>query len=102
MPEAAKGPRLWLRRERRDKRGRLTHPAMWYIRDDNRSQQSTGCGLNDRREAERCLADYICRRHLAAATAGIRDPSQIPVRLSTLCQRLSTGTFSTQGNGQSY
>jgi integrase len=79
MPEPAKGPRLWLRRERRDKRGRITHPTMWYIRDDNRSQQSTGCGLDDRRGAERCLADYICRRHLAAASAGTRDPSQIPV-----------------------
>jgi hypothetical protein len=38
MPEAAKGPRLWLRRERRDKSGAVTHKAMWFIRDDGRAR----------------------------------------------------------------
>ena len=41
MPEAAKGPRLWLRRERRDRSGAVTHKAMWFIRDDGRYQEGS-------------------------------------------------------------
>jgi integrase len=79
MPQAAKGPRLWLRRERRDPSGTLTHPTVWYIRDDGRYQESTGCGLDDRGEAEQQLAEYIARKRLDATPRGTRDPAAIPV-----------------------
>ena len=79
MPEAAKGPRLWLRRERRDRSGYITHKAVWFIRDDGRYQESTGCGLDDRRGAEQALAEYIARKRLATTFKSPRDPNTIPV-----------------------
>src|SRR5262245_54390484 len=78
MPEAAKGPRLWLRRERRDKSGAVTHKAMWFIRDDGRYQQSTGCGIDDRERAVQLLADYMAQKRLDGAR-GARDPASVPV-----------------------
>jgi integrase len=79
MPEAAKGPRLWLRRKRRDKSGAVTHPAIWYIRDDGRYQQSTGCSIDDRKRAVEKLADYIAQKRIAATPRGARDPAAIPI-----------------------
>jgi hypothetical protein len=78
MPEAAKGLRLWLRRERRDKSGAITHKAVWFIRDDGRYQQSTGCGVDDREGAVQLLAEYIAQKRLDGAR-GVRDPASIPV-----------------------
>src|ERR1700737_5350919 len=78
MPTTSKGPRLWLRRERRDKEGRITHPAVYVIRD-GRHQQSTGFGRDDRGEAERELEAYLNRKHTAQAKKSVRDPDQIPV-----------------------
>jgi integrase len=78
MPVSAKGARLWLRKERRDKRGRLTHPAVYVIRDGS-YQESTGCGRHDRAGAERELETYLNRKHTAATKKSIRDPDQIPV-----------------------
>jgi integrase len=79
MPEAAKGPRLWLRRERRDRSGNFTHKAAWFIRDDGRYQESTGCCLDDRRGAEQALAEYIAQKRLATTFKSPRDPNSIPV-----------------------
>src|SRR5260370_22582674 len=79
MPEAAKGPRLWLRRERRDRSGTVTHPAVWYIRDDGRYQDSTGCGVDDRRWAEQKLAEYLARKRLDEPPRSTRDPASIPI-----------------------
>jgi integrase len=79
MPEAAKGPRLWLRRERRDESGAVTHPAVWYIRDDGRYQASTGCRLDHRERAEQLLAEYIARKRLETTPRSPREPSAIPV-----------------------
>jgi len=78
MPEAAKGPRLWLRHERRDKSGAVTHKAVWFIRDDGRYQQSTGCGIDDRERAVQLLAEYIAQKRLDGAR-GARDPASVPV-----------------------
>jgi hypothetical protein len=78
MPPAAKGPRLWLRKAQRDRTGKVTHHAIWLIRDGS-YQESTRCGASDRRKAEQALADYITRKHLAEAAKGERDPSRIPV-----------------------
>jgi integrase len=78
MPARAKGPRLWLRKARRDKRGAITHPAVWIILDGRR-QESTECGPNDRVGAERALEQYLNRKHVAATAKGVRDPSEIYV-----------------------
>jgi integrase len=78
MPTAGKGPRLWLRGARRDKRGRITHRAVWLILDGSH-QESTECGRDDRGGAEKQLEAYLNRKHLAQAKVGARDPDQIPV-----------------------
>jgi integrase len=78
MPRRSKGTRLWLRRERRDKEGRITHPAVYVIRDGG-YQESTGCGQDDRGAAERKLEAYLNRKHTAQAKKSVRDPDQIPV-----------------------
>ena len=79
MSARSKGARLWLRRERRDANGRISHVATWVIRDGEH-QEGTGHGVDDRRGAERALAAYLTRKHLAQATLkGARHPSQTPV-----------------------
>lgn len=78
MPPRGQGPRLWLRRERRDAAGRVSHPAVWIIRDGGH-QQSTGCGANHRGDAERALAGYLASKHVESAAQGQRRPDQIPV-----------------------
>ena len=77
MPYRSKGPRLYLRRARRDKEGE--HAAIWIIRDGT-DQQSTGCAAHDIAGAERALAKYLASKHARAARqAGSRDPDQIPI-----------------------
>jgi hypothetical protein len=78
MPPTSKAPRLWLRKARRDKQGRVTHAAAWIIRDE-RHRESTGCGAGDRRGAEAKLEAYLNRKHTAAAKKSVRDPAQISV-----------------------
>jgi integrase len=78
MPRRSKGPHLWLRRAQHDRTGRLTHAAVWLIKDSGHCE-STRCGADDRRRAEATLASYIGRKHLAAAQAGVRAPAHIPV-----------------------
>jgi integrase len=78
MPAKSKGPRLWLRKARRQA-GRVTHPAVWVIRDGEH-QESTGCSQSDRGDAERALEAYLNRKHTAQAKkGGARDPDQIPI-----------------------
>lgn len=76
MPSPSKGPRLYLRRERRDRTGKLLRPAVYIIRD-GRYQQSTGCSRTDLCGAEEALAFYIGNKRLAPK--GPRDPAQIPI-----------------------
>jgi len=77
MPYRSKGPRLYLRRARRDKEGE--HAAIWIIRDGT-NQQSTGYTAHDIAGAERALAKYLASKHARAAKqAGNRDPDQIPI-----------------------
>jgi hypothetical protein len=78
MPRRGKGPRPWLRKAQYDRTGKLTHSAVWHIKD-GRYRESTRCGIDDRRRAERALADYIARKHLAGAETGVRPPAAIPV-----------------------
>jgi integrase len=55
-----------------------THNAVWIIRD-GKPTEGTGCRKDDREGAERALAEYLNRKHLAQASKGSRDPSQIPI-----------------------
>ncbi len=76
MPARSKGPRLYLRRARRDQAGQ--HAAIWTIRDGSR-EQSTGCPAHDLDGARRALAVYLANEHTKAAREGSRDPDQIPI-----------------------
>jgi integrase len=78
MSAKSKGPRLWLRRARRDRRRSVIRPAVWLILD-GRHQQSTGRGKDDRVGAESALERYLAGKRLKATKASIRDPAQIPV-----------------------
>jgi integrase len=78
MSRRGKGARLWLRQAQYDRSGRLTHAAVWLIKD-GQHRESTGCGVDDRQRAEAALANYISRKHLGEAQAGIRPPAQIPI-----------------------
>ena len=62
MPRPSKGARLWLRPARRDASGKITEAAHCVIKDGGR-QISTGCGIDDREEAEKRLADYIASKY---------------------------------------
>lgn len=67
MPAHAKGPRLYFRKD----------TATWTIRDGGR-RSSTGCGPQDREQAERALADYLATKYRPPKDQS-RDPSQVPV-----------------------
>lgn len=56
MPRTSKGARLWLRPARDD-----GSQAVWIIRDGG-YQRSTGCGVDNREEAEERLAEYIAEK----------------------------------------
>lgn len=77
MPPRGQGPHLYLRRERRDRASRVTHPAVWLVRD-GRYSESTRCGIDDRGSAEEWLAEYIARKHVTQAQIQ-RRADQIPV-----------------------
>ena len=62
MSRAGKGARLYLRAARRDAAGRLTHAAVWLIRDGPRTV-STRFGASARAQAETALADYISAKY---------------------------------------
>ena len=78
MPRRAKGARLWLRKAQHDKSGKLTHAAVWIIKD-GRYRESTGCSAEDYRQAEDQLADYIANKRLDNVRDGVRAPATIPV-----------------------
>lgn len=77
MPRRGRGPYLWLRPERRDGAGRVTHAAVWII-VDGRYQESTKCARRDLAGAERALQLFIGKKHLGAARRP-RDPAEIPI-----------------------
>jgi integrase len=71
-------PRLWKRPERRDKAGRVTHAALWFILDGGR-QFGTGVSVDDIRGAQKALADHINSKHIEEARSGPRPTDKIPV-----------------------
>jgi integrase len=77
MPARSKGPRLYLRRARRDNEG--AHTSVWLILD-GKDQRSTGCPAHDIAGAECALAKYLASKHARAAREiGSRDPDEIPI-----------------------
>ena len=74
MPARSKGARLWLRPSRTED-GR--HERATWIICDGKHQQSTGCALDDHREAQRRLARYIASKD--APPRRERDIAEIPV-----------------------
>jgi integrase len=77
LPARSKGPRLYLRRARRDNEG--GHASIWLVLD-GKDQRSTGCPAHDIAGAERALAKYLASKHAKAARqCGSRDPDQVPL-----------------------
>jgi integrase len=78
MSARSKGPRLWLRRERKDAIGVIRRSA-WIIRDAGHDE-STGCLAHDISGAEKALARYIATKH-ARSAAGKRNrhPAAVPI-----------------------
>ena len=71
-----KGARLWLRLERRNAAGSITHKCEWVVRDGSRIVR-TGFGPADRELAEKRLQTYLTEKYKPARH--IRDPLNIPV-----------------------
>lgn len=80
MPRQAKGPRLYLRKGRIDRRSGKRLPDLWVIRD-GAAERSTGCGADRRGEAEVELARYIAEKWTPAARSAESrsDPAQVTV-----------------------
>lgn len=77
MPRPRKGPRLWFRPERFDKKtGKRISAGAWIIIDGSR-QIGTGCAEHQVDEAERALAEYNVERY--RPTRRERDIEQITV-----------------------
>lgn len=68
MPRRSKGPRLYLRRGREDRRT----ADVWVIRD-GASEFSTGCGPDSFGEAEKALGDYITRKWAEGASDPVTE-----------------------------
>lgn len=78
MPRRSKGARLWLRPESRDPAtGAIVEAATWIIRDGAVFKR-TGCSVEQARQAEQALAEYIQGRHEPSRDSD-RNPDQIEV-----------------------
>jgi len=70
---------LWFRPAQRDKAGRITHAAAWFILDrDSRRRRQIPTGTDSKDEAEKCFAAYLAEKHSASA-ASVKDPDRILV-----------------------
>jgi integrase len=65
MPRRSIGIRLYLRKERRDNAGTITHHGVWVIRESGRPDVSTGFRASEREQADLRLAEYIAERYRA-------------------------------------
>lgn len=73
MPQRRKGARLWLKPAYGRKR------SVYFIKDDGHVE-STGCGADDIRGAERALAIYIAQKHAReAAKPRRRSAEETPI-----------------------
>jgi hypothetical protein len=78
MSAKRKPPRLWLKPTGRDRDGRITHHATWYVKEGSH-RESTGCSEDDAQGAAAYLGAYISRRHLEESLKGSRRADQVPV-----------------------
>lgn len=81
MPRRAKGPRLYHRAGRIDRKTGRRLPDVWVIRD-GATEVSTGCSSDRLREAEQQLADYIARKWTPASALAAysrHDPAQVGI-----------------------
>jgi len=62
MPRRKQPPRLYLRRPRKDGRGRPKSRAVWIILDGGK-HIATGCFEGEDREAQQALSAYIAAKH---------------------------------------
>jgi integrase len=76
MPRRSRGPRLWWRKERRGKDGKLIASGTWIILDD-KQHHATGCFAGEDRAAQECLAKYIAEKY--APERRLRDIENIDV-----------------------
>lgn len=78
MPRPAKGPRLYLRRARTDRRTGGTIAAAYVIRDGGR-EVSTGYGPESLRDAEGALLAYLERKRAIPQTTSVSrsDPDKV-------------------------
>jgi integrase len=76
MSRPSKGARLYLRSERRDKRGRVKERAAWIIRDGNRDV-FTGCAQTEIEAAEQQLREYLASKY--SPKRKIQDIETIPI-----------------------
>jgi integrase len=81
MSPRAKPPRLWFRPAQRDRSGRITHVAAYFILDRERyRRRQIPTGTDSKAEAERIFSDYLNEKHQEQiSSSGIKDPSRIPV-----------------------
>jgi len=73
----SKGPRLWFEPASTRRDGSV-RAGTWYILDTGGVKRSTGCGAEDRGEAEAKLADYIAEKRVKTRERD-RASAQIPV-----------------------
>jgi integrase len=76
MSRPSKGARLYLRSERRDKRGRIKERATWIIRDRTRDV-FTGCAQAEIEAAEQRLREYLASKY--SPKRKIQDIETIPI-----------------------
>lgn len=76
MSRPSKGTRLYLRAERRDKRGKLKERSTWIIRDGDRDV-STGCAPDQIAAAEQKLREYLASKY--SPKRKIQDIETIPI-----------------------
>src|SRR5687768_5358592 len=62
MPRPAKGVRLWLRKERRNKAGKLVSASAWIILDGTK-HIATGCAPSEIIAAQNRLSEYIAETY---------------------------------------
>ena len=79
MPRHSAGARLWLHPERRDKAGRITHLAVWFIKDGRFSRAQSALEMTVT-ELKRRLSDTSTestpRQPPQTAVIRLRSPSQ--------------------------
>lgn len=75
MSRPRKSAHLFLRRERYDKSGKLTHNAVYIIKDGG-LKIGTGCGREDLAGAEKQLNDYLTRKHAHELLKGVPQKLQ--------------------------